>query len=185
MHKIKTRPKSRTLKEEERKAPRFNCSAKKRSHPLTEDHRKVQNAHKYPWLVLQSSICCQTRTGWECMPWAGEVPWLRQSSSTVRVQWHWVPRGTRTGGSCQQWHSFCPPPEHSRTVQCHFDFELVLTSSEASEAETCWQLQGADAVVVGLLVRVLGAQGVGAPNEKRVMLMDNDQRKDCFLKREL
>ena len=65
------------------------------------------------------------------------------------------------------------------TAQGHFDSELVLTSSVASEAEMCWQLLGADAVVVGLLVRVLGAQGVGAPNKRRVMFINNDHRKDC------
>lgn len=96
------------------------------------------------------------------MPWAREVPLLHQSFSTVRAQWHWVPHGKRRDGSCQQWHSFDLPPGHSKTVQCHFDSELVLTSSVASEAEMCWQLLGADAVAVGLLVRVLGVQGVGA-----------------------
>lgn len=48
------------------------------------------------------------------------------------------------------------------TALCHFDSELVLTSSVASEAEMCWQLLGAHAVVAELLVRVLGAQGVAA-----------------------
>lgn len=96
------------------------------------------------------------------MPWAREVPLLLQSSSTVRALWHWVPHGKHRDGSCQQWHSFGLPPGHSMTVQCHFGSELVLTSSVVSEAEMCWQLLGADAVAVGLLVRVLGAQGVGA-----------------------
>lgn len=150
----------------ERKAPRFNCSGKKRSHPLTEDHRKVQNVHKYPWPVRQSSICCQIQTGSECMPLAKEVPLPLQSFSIVRAQWHWVPHGKHRDGSCQQWHRFDPLPGHSMTVQCHFDSELVLTSSAASEAEMCWQLLGAGAVAVGLLVRVLGAQGVGAPNQE-------------------
>ena len=182
---LKQDQKVEVLKEEEIKAPRINCSGKKRSHPLTEDHRKVQNVHKYPWLVLQSSICCQIQTGWECMPWAREVPWLLQSSSTVRAQWHWVLRGKHKDGSCQQWRSFYLPQGHSMTAQCHFDSELVLTSSVASEAEMCWQLLGADAVVVGLLVRVLGAQGVGAPNKRRVMFINNDHRKDCVWMLEL
>lgn len=180
MHKIKTRPKVEILKGEEIKAARFNCSGKKRSHPSTEDHRKVQNVHKCPWLALQSSTCCQTQTGWECMPWAREVPWLLQSFSTVRAQWHWVPHGKHRDGSCPQWRSSDPPPGHSMTVQCHFDSELVLTSSVASEAEMCWQLLGEDAVVVGLPVRVLGAQGVGAPNKRRVTSIYNNHRKDCF-----
>ena len=107
------------------------------------------------------------------MPWAKEVPLPLQSFSTVRRQWHWVPHGKHRDGSCQQWHRFDPPPGRSMTVQCHFDSELVLTSSVASEAEMCWRLQGADAVAVGLLVRELGAQGVGAPNKRRAMFTSN------------
>lgn len=96
------------------------------------------------------------------MPWAKEGPLPPQSFSIVRGLWHWALRGKHRDGSCQQWHRFDPLPERSMTVLCHFDSELVLTSSVASEAEMCWQLLGADAVAVGLLVRELGAQGVGA-----------------------
>lgn len=38
----------------------------------------------------------------------------------------------------------------------------MLTSSVVSEAEKCWQLPGVDAGAVGLLVRALDAEGVGA-----------------------
>lgn len=105
------------------------------------------------------------------MPWAREVPLPPQSFSIVRGRWHWVPRGKHRDGSCQQWHRFDPLPGRSMTVQCHFDSELVLTSSVASEAEMCWQLLGADAVAVGLLVKELGAQGVGAPTKRRAMFI--------------
>lgn len=85
----------------------------------------------------------------------------------MRAQWHWAPRGKHRDGSCQQQHSFGPLLGRSTIEQFHFDSELELTSSVVSEAEKCWQLPGVDAVAVGLLVRVLGEEGVGAPNGRR------------------
>ena len=102
------------------------------------------------------------------MPWAREVPLLLQSSSTVRAQWHWVPHGKHTDGSCQRRHSFYPPQGHSRTAQCRSDSAPGLTSSVASEAAMCWRPPGAGAAAAGLLVRAPGAQGVrGAPRGRR------------------
>lgn len=52
----------------------------------------------------------------------------------------------------------------------------MLTSSVVSEAEKCWQLPGADAGAVGLLVRALDAEGVGAPNRRRDGLVSSNYR---------
>lgn len=99
------------------------------------------------------------------MPWVAGGPSLPQSSSTGRAWWHSGPRGRRRDGNCPRWRSSGPPPWRSMTARYRSGSVPVPTSAGASEAEKCWQLQGADVVAAGPLGAGRDVPGVAAPTQ--------------------